>query len=405
MKQFLVNYKYHLLLILIGLAWLEILNVLLQLDCQNLIYPDSQNYHQSAEKMFLKFTGHFYRPLLMAFITGFPYLLGSSSSGIYQWSFFVNVFCWLGTALLCFEILKHFLSEKRAFWFAGFSFLIVGSVVLNFHLLTENIYVFFIICSVYFLFRYYKEKQFWTLSLALSLVLVSMLIKPGSKFLAIFFCLYFVKEILKNYKNKSILFLYASLTLIMIQLIGMKVQYGNFTISYIDGVTYHNYLFSKAECIKNGEEYNQINNPRSEYLFSLNFTEQKKVALEDLKHQMQFNTINVFKAYLSDIYENTIKGNSCIYDLKNKKELSYFDSVKESFFWISKWQNRVLTVLGFSLSLFFLLKKNKNDLPYRFIAFYILYIMILSGISCGQGDRFHLVTFPFVIILLAKFLM
>ena len=52
----------------------------------------------------------------------------------------------------------------------------------------------------------------------------------------------------------------------------------------------------------------------------------------------------------------------------------------------------------------FLYKGYKQRKATFFVAFFILYIIILSGISCGQGDRFHLVTFPFVILLLAKFL-
>ena len=133
-----------------------------------------------------------------------------------------------------------------------------------------------------------------------------MLIKPGSMFLGVIFFLYFIKEIIKNFKSRSILFIYGSLFLIAIQVVGMKAQYGNYTISYIDCVTYHNYLCSKAVCIKEGKQYNQINNPRAEYLFALpSFTEQKKVALEDLKYQLRFNTFNLIKAYFSDVIENS----------------------------------------------------------------------------------------------------
>ena len=403
MKIDLSKYKYHLLIVIIGLLCLHIVAFLLQLESQNSIYPDSQNYHESASKMFLKFTGHYYRPLLMAFITGFPYLFGSSDAGIYEWSFYVNIFCWIGTSLVLFEILKSFIDVKKAFWFAIIPFFFIGNIVLNYHLLTENIYVFFIIVVFYLLFRYYTTKEFWYLSLSLSLLFSSMLIKPGSKFLAIVIGLYFVKEIVKNYRSKSILFLYGSFLLIGIQVIGMKAQYGDFTISYIDGVTYHNYLCSKAECFKNGNEYSQINNPRAEYLFGLVFTEQKKVAKEDLKYQISHNFINLVKAYFSDVVENSKTGNACIEDCKNNNETSYFDFFKEAMYFVSKWQNRLFTILGFLLAIFYGFKSYKNVNPISFVAFFIIYIYVLSGISCGQGDRFHLVTFPFVVLLLAKF--
>ncbi len=398
------KYKYHFLIIFVGLCCLEVLNFLLQLDKQTLIYPDCSNYLESAQKMYLKFTGHYYRPMLMAFITGIPYLFGSSDAGIFQWSFVVNVFCWLGTSIVLFEILKNFVKERVAFWFAVLPFFILGSIILNYHLLTENIFVFFTILAFYLLFQYYKTTKFWYLSLSLSLVLSSMLIKPGAKFFGIIMALFFVKEIFKNYKHKSMILLYGSLLMITIQLVGMKAQYGDFTISYIDGVTYHNYICSKAECFKNGKEYQQINNPRAEYLFSLDFTDQKKVALEDLKHQIRTNFSNLIKAYFSDVIENSKTGNACIEDVKNYENKTDFPFWKKLIFSITKWQNRILTIIAVLLSTLFLYTNFRKERIYFFVALFIAYIIVLSGISCGQGDRFHLVTFPFVILLLAKFL-
>ena len=404
MKSFLLKYKYHFLIIFVGLCCLETLNFLLQLDKQTLIYPDCSNYLESAQKMYLKFTGHYYRPMVMAFITGIPYLFGSSDAGIFQWSFVVNVFCWLGTSIILFEIIKNFVKEKVAFWFAILPFFILGNIILNYHLLTENIFVFFIMLAFYLLFQYYRTEEFWYLSLSLTLVLSSMLIKPGAKFFGIIMVLFFFKEIFKNYKSKSMIFLYGSFLMIVIQVVGMKVQYGDFTISYIDGVTYHNYICSKAECFKNGKEYEQINNPRAEYLFGLDFTDQKKVALEDLKHQINTNSSNLVKAYFSDVIENSKTGNACIEDLKNYENKTDFLFWKKLIFISTKWQNRIFTLLGVLLATLFLYNNLRKERGYFFIALFIVYIIVLSGISCGQGDRFHLVTFPFMIVILAKYL-
>ncbi len=405
MKEFVLKYQYPILIIIIGLFWLQALNLLLQLDIQHLIYPDSQDYHLSAEKMFRKFTGHYYRPMGMAFITGFPYLLGSSDAGIYQWSLFVNLGCWLGTSLVLFQIAKNFLSEKGAFWITIIPFFIVGGAVLNYHLLTETIYTFCIVCAFYFLLRYDQTKAFRFLSIALSILLLTMLIKPGSKFLAIAFGLYFIKDILKNCRQKSAVLLYGSLLLIAIQVVGMRVQYGDFTLSYIDGVTYYNYLFSKSDCYKNGTEYHQLNNPRADFIFAQKtLSDQKKVAVADMKEQMLHNTGNVFKAYVSDVIDNTKSGNICIADLKNELKKPDFESNKQFFFSVSKWQNRFFTFAGILLALAFCYKGLKEERIYALMGFYVLYIIILSGISSSQGDRFHLVTFPIVLVLLAKFL-
>ena len=98
------------------------------------------------------------------------------------------------------------------------------------------------------------------------------------------------------------------------------------------------------------------------------------------------------------IYDNNLL------DLKNYENKHYFSFWKSFVFDISKWQNRLFTLLGLVLSVFFLFKGFKKEKVYFFVAFFVTYIIILSGISCGQGDRFHLVTFPFVILLMAKFL-
>jgi hypothetical protein len=403
-KQLLKKYNYHFLIILIGLFWISIFDFLTQMSSQGIIYPDSSSYVESAKNLYVFYRGHNYRPILMAIINGFPYLFGSSDETVLAFSFYVNIFCWLAFFVVLFEIFKDYLSPKYSFLFTFFSILFLGNTAFLFHLLTENIYMFFIVLGFYFLINYYKKQQFWLLSVALSIFILSMLIKPGSKFLAIVFTLYFIKEIYKNYKSRFTWLIYGSLFLVFIQCAGVKYQFGNFTLSYIDTVTYYNYIGSKAMFIKYGKEYQQMNNPRAEYIFSHECKIQKEIASADLKQQLQYNTLNLIKAYFSDVIENSKTGNTCIEDCKNINNKSYFEFWKQLFYTISKWQNRVFTILGFCLALFYFFKSYKKEIVFSFISFFILYIMILSGISCGQGDRFHVITFPFVVLLLAKFL-
>jgi hypothetical protein len=374
------------------------------MSSQGVMHSDSFGYQGASKNLYVFYEGHIYRPILMSIITGIPYLFGSSDAAICCFSFYVNLFCWLSSFILFFEISKDFLIPKAAFVITIFSILIIGNTVHVFHLLTETIYQFIIALSLYLLLKYYKTRTFWYLSLCLSLLLSSMLIKPGSKFLAILITLYFIKEIIRNRKSKSMILLYGSLLMIIIQCAGMKYQFGNFTISYIDSVTYYGYIGSKAMCIKNGKEYSQLGNPRADYQFSQEATEQKRLASTDFKYQLQHNTLNLIKAYISDVRENTVSGNSCIDECNNLKSRSGFDFWKELFSDLSKWQNRFYTLLAIVLAMFFLLKTYKKPDLLTFVSFFIMYIIVLSGISCGQGDRFHLVTFPFMFLLLAKYL-
>lgn len=421
MKLFFEKYKFQTLLLFIGIVVLALVNYILQLDIQNIIYPDSVSYYEAAKNVYIYHTGHNYRPIVMAAINGIPYLFGCSDAFIYQFSFYVNVFCWLATALFLFEILKSFLSEKLAFVFALCSFLFVGTIALINHLLTENIYTLFIVLVFYFLLKYYKTtrgdpsdselakqaelseaKSFWQLSIAISILILSMLVRPGSKWLAILFLLFYSREFIRYYKSKAAFLVYGSLLLVTIQCAGIKYQFGNFTISYIDSVTYYNYIGSKAIAFKNGKQYDMSKDPRTFYIFLLKPTQIQEEAKKDLLLQLQTNSGNLFAAYCSDVYENTISGNIPLSDCKNVKNTSYFNFWKELLFSISQWQNRIFTILGLLLAIFYFFKSYKKEVYFSLISVYVLYIVASSGISCAQGDRFHLVIFPFVLVLCAK---
>lgn len=401
MKALLIKYQYHLLIVLLGLCWIALFDFWTQMSSQGIIYPDSYSYVESAKNLYVFHRGHNYRPILMAFINGFPYLFGATDATIIAFSFYVNVFCWLGFLLLFFEMAKEVVPPKTAFWITIATMLIVGNTAYIFHLLTENIFMLFMISGFYALVQYYKQREFRYLAIAQGIFILSMLIKPGAKFFAILMLLFFGKALISQYKTKIMWFLYGSLFLVFIQCAGIQYQFGNFTLSYIDSVTYYDYLGSKAMCLKFGKEYQQRNNPRAEYIFSHECFDQKRIAGEDLKHQLQYNTKNLVKAYFLDIIENTKTGNTCIDDCRNLNHNSSFAFWKPFLFSVAKWQNRIFTLLGMIMVAVVLLKKYRHRNTYFFIAVFMGYIYASSGISCGQGDRFHVITFPFAILLLA----
>ncbi len=184
----------------------------------------------------------------------------------------------------------------------------------------------------------------------------------------------------------------------------MKKHYGNYTISYIDSYTYYNYLGTRADLLQVGSEFDQGNTSRYQFMMKHKYSEFKKIAKEDFYNQIQNNTLNLFIAYLHNIFENTKTGSSAIYDLKNVKNCSSFDSLKYFFATTSKWQNRFCTIVGFFLSLYVLRNTfMKRNLEF-FIALFIIYTISTSAVSCCQGDRFHLVFFPLVIFLTTVFI-
>lgn len=403
MNPFIQKYKFHFLIVFIGLIWLFALQFILQIGSQNILYPDSYSYFVAAKNLFVFHRGHPYRPILLAFINGFPYLFGFGDGTIFKWSLVVNTFCFLFSNFILFELLKQFLKAKKAFWFTLLFLFSVGCSSIVFHLLAENVFIFFLLLSFYFLKKYYDANNFLYLSIALSILILSILIKPASKFIAIILVLCFAKILISNYRNKAIFFIYISIFAVFVQIVGVKHQFGNYTISYIDVVTFHNYVGSKAKCIESKTAYVEKNNPRADYLFSYKVKEQNEIAKKDFIDQIQNNKINLLKAYFKNIFENISTGNLIILDGKNIKKTTYFEIAKSFFYKASVFQNLFLTISGFLLAIFFLVKNKKTNVFYAFVGFMVFYIVLISGISSDQGDRFSLVVFPFCILLIAKF--
>lgn len=404
MQFFFKKYFYHLGLLAIGLGWLLLLIYWLSIDAQTIIFPDAGDYNLSATNLYHHFRGHCYRPMLMAVIYGFPLLFGATAFDLYTIAIYINIILWLATILILFEIVKKYVSIQIAFLISLVFIFFISNALFNFHLLAETPFLFFLLLGVYFLQKYQQKKKVTYLIVALSIIVLSMLIKPASKFFAILMLVYFLRIVYQNYKQKIMLVLYGSITLCFVQAAGLKYQFGDFTISYIDSVTFHNYLFSKADCYRNGIVYEQIGNPRAELLFTKKAHEQKQIANQDIKEQILNNKVNLLKAYFHNFLWNTASGNMVINAYHNAKQKENFERNQIVLYWISKYQNRCMTLLGILISLWTLLKVGRKDVMLLFTAILVLYIIGISGISSDQGDRFHLITYPFTLILIANYL-
>jgi hypothetical protein len=183
----------------------------------------------------------------------------------------------------------------------------------------------------------------------------------------------------------------------------MKKNYGDFTITYIDAFTYYNYLGTRADCLKNGTEFKQCDNKRHTYFNAFSLTESKKVASNDIKEQLSNNTFNFVKAYFINIYKNSTGGCGYLGVISNKNNTCYFEKMVLLFKVLAKIQNIVFSILGFFLSLYFLVKKPRHIHFMKLVGVITLYIILLSAISSDQGDRFHVVIYPLVLILISGF--
>jgi hypothetical protein len=101
---------------------------------------------------------------------------------------------------------------------------------------------------------------------------------------------------------------------------------------------------------------------------------------------------------------NSVTGSICINGYSNVKGNPNFETNQTILSWISKYQNRLITGLGIVLTLLSVWQYYRKDTFLLFAGLLILYIIGISGISSNQGDRFHLITYPFTLLLFAKYL-
>ncbi len=397
--------KYEYVLIFISLFSIFLINSLLSLYSQNDLCLDCENYLESAIYLFKNFEVHYYRPIGMSIIYSFPILFGYNSYlDLYNYVIIINIFFYIGIIIYFFKICSLFFDKKKSFYF---SLLLITYFGISLHineLLSEIPFIFFILVAFYCLSKYYILNKTDYLFYANSIFLFTILIRPGIFYFAFGNFIFYLLTIYKNWSIKRILILIIPVFLILFQMIKMKEQYGNYTISYIDAVTYYNYLGSKAISLKDNKILNQNSNKRADFIFNQTYKNQKNIAYQDLIYQIKNNTYYLVKAYIDDLEENTKTATSRLKNLKNIKNEKYFDEKIKLFSEITEWQNKLTTLFGLLLALYFTITFKKHNKIVFVFAIYFIYIFFISGISSTQGDRFHIVFYPIVLLLLLFFL-
>lgn len=402
MKSVFLKFKYPLILIIIGLLWVVFLDYVLQIKFQSFVFPDSESYIIASENLFYLNKVDEIRPSLIAAINGIPLLFGYSSNSLFFYNTVINLIFWLTIVVLVYQIILQFNSHKIAFLLALLYLFSVGSLVLIFQVLSETPFTFLLLLSMFFFQKYFNSNNVKHASFGLSLLIISVLIKPMSFGLGLVILVLFFFKLKKIFLHEWSFLVYFSLLLVVLQMYSMKKTYGNFTISYIDTYTYYNYLGTRADCLKNNTEFVQCDNYRYRYFNTLSLSEGKKEAFRDMKNQISDNKVNFVKAYFINIYFNSYRGSGYFYQFKNVNKTNYFEFVKLTFRGISKLQNIFYTMIGVFLSFNFLKKSNKELNFFKIVSICIGYIFLMSGISSDQGDRFHIVFYPLVIVLIGK---
>ena len=402
-----INLRYEFVLLIVAMLWLIVFSYILQFKIVFNLNGDEGSYYYAAKKVCTLFLVDDGRPLVISAIMGIPFLFNLEGLVVFKWIFVVNSLCWLATVYFLFKTLLLIVNRKEAFYFSLLFVFALGSLAITYKLLAESVFTFSIIYTLYFFVLYHNTKNYNYFTIAISLSILTIIIKPITFGLVIIMCLYSVKKIKHIVKSRFILLVIISISLVLIQMIGLKRNYGNFTVSYIGSFTYYNYLGTRAQLLKENKPFEQGNNQRYRDFIKLNSSEQSKLANKDFVYQLQNNSLNFVKAYITNLYINSSKGSTSIYGCENFSNNSYFKTTHFFAKAFSKIQNILFTIFGIVLSIFYLVTYKNQQKFIVLIAFTIIYLFAISGLSSDQGDRFHIVFFPLVIVLIsygAKFL-
>lgn len=393
--------KNEYLLLIIAVAWLIVFSFVLQLHPVFTLAGDEGSYYQAVERLYLQGIPDDGRPLLISAINGFPMLFGFSGLAVFQWILAVNLVCWLATVLVVYKIASDILNSKKGFVFALLFLFCIGNLITTYKLLSESVFVLMLVSAVFLVHKFQKSQQVKFLSLSVSILFLAVLVKPMALGLGVILLGWHFRKIKEILVSKSSVFIYVSLTCIFFQMYSVKKQYGDFTVSYIDSFTYYNYLGTRADCLRKGIAFRQGEGERYAYITKFESSEQKRIASADLKGQLKNNKINLAKAYILNFFGNSIKGNPSITDCRNETGTAYFNAFQFAFKVISKLQNNIFSILGIVMSFSFLWQW-KRERFFVLLSIVILYVMAVSAISSDQGDRFHLVVYPLVLLQLGN---
>ncbi|NMH28900.1 hypothetical protein [Flavobacterium silvaticum] len=381
----------------VAIVWCVVFALILNLPGNVALQGDEVTYWAAAKNIYSSFSPSETRPLLIALIHGFPLLFGITSLVLVNtWVVVLNLMLWVLSILLVYKLTLG-KAKAKASILLGFALLFcVGYLAICFKFLSESVFIFMLVFCIYLVRKFIITQNHNFLSASFGVLLLSILVKPLALGLVLIFTVFFFRQVLKIVLNKYSAISVVALILIFFQMDSLRKNQGDFTISYIDSFTYYNYLGDKAECFKNGTHYRQCKGKRYEAFVKLNNSQQKKAAAKDFTNQIRHNFPNLVKAYLYNLYANAFGGSRIIDTAHSGNE-----SIQKILFRISRIQNVLLTFIGVFISVIDVSRFRKTSIFNLLLTFIFGYILVVSGISGNQGDRFSIVFYPIVILQMA----
>jgi hypothetical protein len=370
--------------------------------------PDYHSYLEAADLFLYKATPHYIRPYGIAAFHSIPFGFGVSGDSVLIFIWLMQFLLWLAQIIFIFQTISLFAKPKIAFLGALLFLINCSNIIFSTVPMSETLTGFLLSVIAYLLgLFFFKKRNYNFVAIACMLLCVLSLVRPTFFYLSIFSALIVVFICFVKHWRRSIIFVVIGLFFIGMQCYKMNQQFGNYTVSYIDKLALITYMDIRAKQYANKTTYTAERERISNKLNNVSNFEMSKNAIEDFKDQVQNNTFNFCKAYMFNMFENSSKGNSVLKDIAQLKSGVHKISIRALYF-ISTLQNilysfSVLLLLPFCY--YWQFKKRQLRPTWFTIIIYFICIstILLSAFSFFQFDRFHVITVPLVLILLADY--
>ncbi|MCK5824152.1 MAG: hypothetical protein KAG96_01965 [Ichthyobacteriaceae bacterium] len=392
--------------VVIAFAFFVLTGIYINIFNDAFILPDSRSYIDASNMLYNNFKPHPFRPMGYALILGLPnvFIKLVTVNQYIIFGVFLNLVSWLGSIIVFYKTLMLSFGNKTSFWISIIFALSIGNIAIAFMVLTEPITMFLLVLALYNVIKYSKYKNLSNLIIPSSLINILVLIRPGFFYVSILFSIFLIAFLLyKKIKwNKYLIFFTFSIAIIFLQLFMMHKSYGNYTASYIDKITWYKYLGAESNSNNFNHNYIVERDLRIANLEGKLWKEKSVIATDDLKYQVSTNIINILKEYTLNFAENSVGGSIIIETVQGiniDNNNSIYKTTNSFLHLITKLQN-IFYIVIFILSLLILLKKyNKIDFAIYPLLVIVLYVLLTSGISFWQGDRFNIILYPIIIVI------
>gem|GEM_PF-4868075 len=379
-----------------------------------LIANDARSFFNAAINFYSHFQADWARPLGYPAIIGLPLVFNAGKHSILLWNMGVNLTAWILTSILIYKTVVLFARKSIAIVSAILFLFCIGNLEYAYFMLSETVYICLLVAIVYFIAHYLAKENVTSLGWAYFFYCYSLLVRPTLIVIAPFVLVSMLYVGVKNWKlvpkkiiSSYILFFLLGSAIVLGQCCLMKRDVGVFNISVDGALTTYRYIGAYAKSMENKTSLRAEWSARSETISALARKKQWKkmdsLGNADLREQLRNNTWNYLNALRIDIVTNTFKGGA--FNLSNIHQWACFDTVKNICFWLSYWQNVVCTFI-IILSGFFVFFIKKIMGSNAGIVFFISFalgagVIVTSGVSYWELNRFNIVGTPFVLINMA----